>query len=116
MPARSPCRSGSNCISDEGPVGNGLGTGNMAGGVIISTTVRPVLDRQTLNPGIQHRCSACNADRLYEIAGFRHLPRVTSDSKPFRPGGRLFVCEFCGTVQKIVDPLWLAEIGEIYRN
>ena len=63
-----------------------------------------------------HCCQACGADRLHEIAGFRHLPRVTSDSKPFRQGGRLFVCERCGTVQKIADAEWLREIGEIYRD
>src|SRR5712691_1466043 len=67
-------------------------------------------------PSLQHCCQACGTDRLYEIAGFRHLPRVTSDSKPFLPGGRLFVCERCGTVQKIADQEWLREIGEIYRD
>ncbi len=61
-------------------------------------------------------CQACSADRLQEIAGFDRLPRVTSDSKPFRAGGRLFVCTACGLVQKIADPAWLAEIGEIYRD
>ena len=65
---------------------------------------------------LQHCCQACSADQLYEIAGFRQLPRVTSDSKPFLSGGRLFVCERCGTVQKIADLEWLREIGEIYRN
>lgn len=64
----------------------------------------------------QHRCPACGADRLHEIAGFGKLPRVTSDSKPFRRGGRLFVCGGCSLVQKIADPVWLGEIGEIYRE
>lgn len=50
------------------------------------------------------------------MAGFGQLPRVTSDSKPFRPGGRLFVCESCGLAQKIPDAAWLAEIDEIYRD
>ena len=64
----------------------------------------------------QHCCQSCGRDGLHEIAGFRGLPRVTSDSKPFRKGGRLFVCEYCGTVQKIADSQWLGEIGEIYRD
>jgi 2-polyprenyl-3-methyl-5-hydroxy-6-metoxy-1,4-benzoquinol methylase len=64
----------------------------------------------------QHRCEACDADRLHEISGFLNLPRVTSDSKPYRSGGRLFVCERCATVQKIADSQWLREIGEIYRH
>jgi SAM-dependent methyltransferase len=53
---------------------------------------------------------------LREIAGFRDLPRVTSDSKPFPAGGRLFVCERCGLVQKIADADWLRETSEIYRD
>ena len=65
---------------------------------------------------LQHCCQACSADRLYEIKGFRQLPRVTSDSKPYLPGGRLFVCERCGMIQKIADEEWLREIGEIYRD
>src|SRR5258706_15531249 len=61
-------------------------------------------------------CQACSADRLHEIEGFGHLPGVTSDSKAFRAGGRLFVCAQCGLVQKIADPAWLREISEIYRD
>jgi SAM-dependent methyltransferase len=61
-------------------------------------------------------CQACSAGRLHEIEGFDRLPRVTSDSKPFRAGGRLFVCAQCGLVQKIADPQWLQEIAEIYRD
>lgn len=67
-------------------------------------------------PPSQHSCQACGAADLHAIEGFQDLPRVTSDSKPFRSGGRLFVCERCGTVQKIVDSEWLREIGEIYRD
>lgn len=63
-----------------------------------------------------HSCQACAADRLLEIPGFSKLPRVTSDSKPFRSGGRLAVCQGCGMVQKLPDAQWLAEIGEIYRD
>lgn len=64
----------------------------------------------------QHCCQTCDADELHEVAGFRHLPRVTSDSKPYPQGGRLFVCERCAMVQKIVDAQWLREIGEIYGD
>lgn len=67
-------------------------------------------------PPFQHLCQVCGEEGLREIAGFQRLPRVTSDSKPFPAGGRLFVCERCGMVQKVVDADWLREIGEIYRN
>ena len=63
-----------------------------------------------------HLCQACAEDRLLEVPGFSQLPRVTSDSKPFRSGGRLAVCLSCGMVQKLADAQWLAEIGEIYRD
>jgi hypothetical protein len=46
-------------------------------------------------PSPQHCCQTCGADNLHEIAGFQHLPRATSDSMPYRQGGRLFVCERC---------------------
>lgn len=68
------------------------------------------LDPPKMMSPLQHCCQACSTDRLYEIAGFRQLSRVTSDSKLFLPGGRLFVCERCGTVQKIADLEWLREI------
>jgi len=70
-------------------------------------------------PGHSHSfpgCQSCGASALREIAGFAGLPRVTSDSKPFRPGGRLFVCERCALVQKVVDEAWRRETAEIYRD
>jgi SAM-dependent methyltransferase len=65
---------------------------------------------------VTHTCQACAADRLLELPGFPPLPRVTSDSKPFRSGGRLAVCQSCGLTQKPADGRWRAEIGEIYRD
>ena len=59
-------------------------------------------------------CLCCGTAALREIAGFTELPRVTSDSKPFGAGGRLFVCSACGLTQKLPDPAWLAEIAGIY--
>ena len=64
----------------------------------------------------RQQCQSCAASALREIAGFRELPRVTSDSKPFPAGGRLFVCERCGLVQKTVDRDWLRETEQIYRD
>lgn len=64
----------------------------------------------------RYPCQACGSNDLHEFGGFSELPRVTSDSKIFRPGGRLFACRSCGMVQKIVDQEWLRDIGEIYRD
>ena len=62
------------------------------------------------------KCQSCGGTDAAEIDGFAQLPRVTSDSKPFPPGGRLFVCNHCGLVQKTTDPRWLEEIRDIYLN
>jgi len=59
-------------------------------------------------------CQVCAAQDLHEIPGFDRLPRVTSDAKTWPAGGRLCVCETCGTGQKRVDRDWLADIEAIY--
>ncbi len=63
-----------------------------------------------------YSCQSCQSHTLNEILGFGNLPRVTSDSKPFKNGGRLFVCDTCGLTQKIPDPVWIAEIERIYAD
>ena len=60
------------------------------------------------------RCQTCSAALTHEVRAFAALPRVTSDSRTFAPGGRLFVCRECGTVQKSADSTWLEEIAGIY--
>lgn len=62
------------------------------------------------------KCKFCNNISLEELKDFSLLTRVTSDSKPFSIGGRLFVCSSCGGVQKISDNIWLKEINEIYSH
>jgi SAM-dependent methyltransferase len=65
-------------------------------------------------PVTDHACRICGAMALEEILDFAALPRVTSDSKPFPAGGRLTVCNTCGAMQKLADPVWLGEIARIY--
>ena len=64
----------------------------------------------------ESHCIACGRRTLAESRDFRDLPRVSSDAKPFRPGGRLAQCSICGLVQKLPDPIWLGEAEEIYTN
>ena len=59
-------------------------------------------------------CKICGEKALDEFSDFAELCRVTSDCKPFRPGGRLAICCSCGAVQKPTDEKWLSEIDEIY--
>ena len=61
-------------------------------------------------------CQCCGTASLREIPGFADLPRVTSDCKPYRTGGRLFACDACGAAQKIPDAAWQRETAEIYRG
>lgn len=58
----------------------------------------------------------CGVSALQEIEGFSRLTRVTSDCKPYPPGGRLAVCSSCGGIQKYADRAWLAEIEGIYAD
>lgn len=67
-------------------------------------------------PNEQLVCGACGASTLQDVPEFPSLPRVTSDCKPFRDGGRLAVCSFCGVGQAIPDDQWFAEIEEIYAK
>jgi len=62
-----------------------------------------------------HACAVCGGP-LAEVTGFARLPRVTSDSRPFRPGGRISSCAACAAIQKIPDERWFAEIREIYSG
>ena len=63
-----------------------------------------------------YTCKMCLEEGLNEFDLFLKLKRVTSDCKPFESGGRLFVCDNCGGVQKISDEKWLKEISSIYKH
>ena len=61
-------------------------------------------------------CHVCTNGDLRELAGYASLPRVTSDCKPWPPGGQLGVCVRCGAVQKVIDEQWRADIARIYQD
>ena len=63
-----------------------------------------------------HNCLVCDAAQLTEFSGFGEFMRITSDEQPYRRGGKLWICEACGAVQKLVDLQFLTEIGEIYAK
>jgi SAM-dependent methyltransferase len=62
------------------------------------------------------RCQVCAQRALEIIAEYAKLPRATSDSRPWPPGGQLAVCTHCGGIQKIPDQQWLDEIRQIYNR
>lgn len=68
-------------------------------------------------PGLAaSRCHVCGHPAPAELAAFPALARVTSDCRPFRPGGRLGLCPACGALQKIVDAAFDADCAEIYAR
>jgi len=62
------------------------------------------------------QCHVCGELPLVAVADYAKFSRVTSDSKPWPKGGRLFVCSFCACVQKTVDAEWESEVGRIYDS
>lgn len=61
-------------------------------------------------------CAVCGSRELEEIAEYAQLPRITSDCKPFAPGGRLRECRHCGAMQKVPTSQWREEIARIYAE
>ncbi|HXE73973.1 MAG TPA: class I SAM-dependent methyltransferase [Candidatus Nitrosotenuis sp.] len=61
-------------------------------------------------------CHLCGAGPSLLVPGFRELPRVTSDCKPWPSGGHLFLCSGCGTIHKNTDRIWLEETARIYAD
>jgi SAM-dependent methyltransferase len=61
-------------------------------------------------------CHLCGSDELCILPSYEALHRVTSDCKPWPPGGQLGVCNRCGSAQAVVSPRWEAESRTIYDN
>jgi SAM-dependent methyltransferase len=65
---------------------------------------------------LDYACRVCESRALEEVVEFRALARVTSDCKPFQPGGQIAICGVCGAVQKPGSAQWLDEIDQIYSG
>ena len=59
-------------------------------------------------------CHVCGEPEPVIIPGYDLFPRLTSDSKPWPPGGRLIMCNSCGCVQKVIDQEWQSEVKKLY--
>jgi SAM-dependent methyltransferase len=59
-------------------------------------------------------CHLCRAGEISILPRYSPLHRVTSDCKPWPPGGQLGVCERCGAAQAIISPQWKDEARAIY--
>ena len=59
-------------------------------------------------------CHLCAFDELCLLPSYEALHRVTSDCKPWPPGGQLGVCPRCGCAQAVISPQWEEEARKIY--
>lgn len=59
-------------------------------------------------------CHLCAFDGLSVLPSYEALHRVTSDCKPWPPGGQLGVCPRCGAAQAIISRQWEEESRRIY--
>ena len=61
-------------------------------------------------------CHLCAFDGLCVLPSYEALHRVTSDCKPWPPGGQLGVCPRCGAAQAVISPRWEEEAHKIYDS
>jgi SAM-dependent methyltransferase len=59
-------------------------------------------------------CHLCASGELCLLPSYEALHRVTSDCKPWPPGGQLGVCPRCGSAQAVISPQWEEEARQIY--
>ncbi len=62
------------------------------------------------------RCRLCGSPSLELLPEFANLPRVTSDCRPWPPGGALARCAACGLLQKPAGPSFRRELAALYRD
>ena len=59
-------------------------------------------------------CHICGSQVVMIVPGYPAFHRVTSDCKPWPPGGKLCVCRDCGCAQAVLDRAWHDEAKQIY--
>lgn len=62
------------------------------------------------------QCHVCKTGTLELFPDFYHLRRAASDCRPWKAGGSLAQCTYCGAIQKKIDQSWRTEAAEIYSG
>ncbi len=62
------------------------------------------------------KCHLCGSTCLKLAPGYEKMSRVTSDCKPWPPGGLLAVCEDCHLTQTVTTQSWHDEAARIYAQ
>lgn len=112
---RCTCRMPTSCLEREGGADLLTSTDGQAGAAIPADPDF-VPFRMLRMPSQDFQCQVCAGASLEEVSGFDAFPRVTSDCRPFGPGGRLAFCRACGAVQKLPTPRWHEEIARVYAQ
>ena len=60
-------------------------------------------------------CHLCGSLSLSLFPQYAARHRVTSDCKPWPPGGELGCCTHCGAAQAVISPQWAADARAIYE-
>lgn len=63
-----------------------------------------------------NRCVICKSGLIEDSPGYSSLLRVTSDSKLWKTGGHIGICQTCGVVQKRYDDSFSADADKIYQD
>ena len=61
-------------------------------------------------------CPICNCAKARRLAEFEPLWRVTSDCRPFPPGGNLYACDLCGGAFKPRTSGFSADLAALYKS
>ncbi len=61
-------------------------------------------------------CVVSSADNTRDIPEFTDFRQITSDCRPWPPGGQLQICQACGTIQRPATEDWYSTIKKIYDN
>lgn len=61
-------------------------------------------------------CHICSNDKITFIDNFNFKQLVSSDCIPVKCSAKLFICNFCGSVQKLQDKSWIQQTDIIYKE
>jgi len=64
----------------------------------------------------KHGCHSCGQSELRLASSYGQLHRVTSDCKPWPPGGQIGFCPNCGLTQMVTDAAWQESSRAIYSQ
>ncbi len=62
------------------------------------------------------KCHLCGSNQTRLFPEYSSFFRVTSDCRPWIPGGKLLLCRSCGCAQTLTDSAWSEETRQVYSE